>query len=64
MHSLTLKKILFVTRCFHMIVLRDFIDKNVWDSYVGESRRPQWKQCSKDFLVLPLQLHIMIVSIY
>ena len=47
-----------------MIVLRDFIGKNVWDSYVGESRRPQWKQCSKDFLVLPLQLHIMIVSIY
>ena len=38
-----LEKNLFPIRCFHMVLLQDFIGKNVWDSYLRDSRRPQWK---------------------
>ena len=45
-----------------MVLLRDFIGKTVWDSYLSDSRRRQWS--SKDFFVLSLTLHMMLASIY
>ena len=38
-----LKRTLFPIRCFHMVLLQGFVGKNVWDSYLRDSRRPQWK---------------------
>ena len=56
MHSLTLKKTPLCHQVFQMVLLRDLIGKNVWDSYLGDSRRPQIK-LQRVFCVIPAISH-------
>ena len=57
LYSLTWNNIL-VIRCFHMVLLQNFIGKNVWNRYLRGKRRRQCKESSKIFFVLSLPLHI------
>ena len=41
-----------------MVILQDLIGKNVWDSYLKDSRRPKRKQSFKGFFCLiPIIIH-------
>ena len=60
----TAEKSLFVISYFHMVLLRDFTGKTVWDNDLMDSWGRQWKYSSKAFFVLSLPLHIMIIVIY